>query len=63
MAGEIDKEVSNFINKALGAAKKIISSRKQILKTIAQKLTEKETLEQEEFNNLIKSFKLKPITI
>jgi len=62
-AGEIDKEVKNFIDKALETAKKIIVSRKKVLKAIAQKLIEKETLEREEFENLIKSFKLKPMTI
>jgi len=63
IAAEIDKEVKNFINKALETAKKIIVSRKKVLKAIAQKLIEKETLEREEFENLIKSFKLKPMTI
>lgn len=63
IAAEIDKEVKNFIDKALEIAKKIIVSRKKVLKAIAQKLIEKETLEREEFENLIKSFKLKPITI
>ena len=62
-AGEIDKEVKNFIDKALETAKKIIVSRKKVLKAIAQKLIEKETLEREEFENLIKSFKLKPISV
>jgi len=62
-AGEIDKEVKNFIDKALETAKKIIVSRKKVLKAIAQKLIEKETLEREEFDTLIKSFKLKPISV
>jgi len=62
MAAEIDKEVKNFIDKALNTAKKIIVSRKKVLQAIAQKLIEKETLEREEFENLIKSFKLKPIS-
>ena len=62
MAAEIDKEVKNFIDKALNTAKKIIVSRKKVLQAIAQKLIEKETLEREDFENLIKSFKLKPIS-
>jgi len=62
VAAEIDKEVKNFIDKALSTAKKIIVSRKKVLQAIAQKLIEKETLEREEFENLIKSFKLKPIS-
>jgi len=63
MAAEIDKEVKNFIDKALETTKKIIVSRKKILEALAKKLIEKETLEREEFENLIKSFKLKPIEI
>ncbi len=63
VAAEIDKEVKSFIDKALQITKKIISSRKQVLKAIADKLIEKETLEQEEFDKLVKSFKLKPVTI
>ncbi len=63
IAGEIDKEVKMIIDKAFQAAKKIIISRSRVLKTIAQKLIEKETLEREEFDNLIKSFKLKPLTV
>jgi len=63
MAAEIDKEVKNFIDKALATTKKIIVSRRKILKALAEKLIEKETLEREEFENLIKSFKLKPIEI
>ena len=63
VAAEIDKEVKVFIDKAFQAAKQIISSRKQVLKAIADKLIKKETLEQEEFANLIKGFKLKPVGI
>ena len=61
IAGVIDNEVKNFIDKALITAKKIITSRKNALQAIAKKLIEKETLERDEFENLIKSFKLKPI--
>ncbi|MEK7178094.1 MAG: cell division protein FtsH, partial [Patescibacteria group bacterium] len=63
IAAEIDKEVKSFIDKAFETAKKIIISRKEILKAIAQKLIEKETLEREEFENLIKGFKLKPVAM
>ncbi len=63
VAGKIDEEVRNFVDRALETARKIISSRKNILKGIAQKLIEKETLERDEFENLIKGFKLKPIAI
>ncbi len=63
IAAEIDNEIKKIINKALIAAKKIISGRSKILKTIAEKLMEKETIEREEFDSLIKSFKMKPIAI
>jgi len=63
IAAEIDNEVRNFIDKALSATKKIISSRKDVLKAIAEKLMEKETLEREEFDNIIKSFKLKQVSV
>ena len=63
VAGKIDEEVRNFVDRALETARKIISSRKNILKGIAQKLIEKETLEREEFDLIIKGFKLKPILI
>ena len=63
IAGEIDKEVKAIINRAHDLAKKIITSRNHVLKAIAKKLMEKETLEREEFESLIKSFKLKPIVI
>ncbi len=63
MATEIDKEIKNFIGKAYETAKKIISSRKKVLEKIAKTLLEKETIEREEFETLIKNFKLKPIAI
>ncbi|MEK7593286.1 MAG: ATP-dependent zinc metalloprotease FtsH [Patescibacteria group bacterium] len=63
MAKEIDKEVKDFIVKAYETAKKIISSRRSVLEKIAKTLIEKETLEREEFESLIKKFKLKPIPI
>jgi cell division protease FtsH len=62
IAAEIDAEVKSIIEKARLTAKKIITSKNKVLKTIAEKLMEKETLEREEFDSLIKSFKLKPIT-
>lgn len=63
VAAEIDKEVKAAIDKALEAAQKIITSRKKILQVIARRLIEKETLERNEFDVLIKSFKLKPISL
>ncbi len=63
IAAEIDNEVKNFIDKAFDAAKKIVGQKKHVLKAIAQKLIEKETLERDEFENLIKEFNLKLIEI
>jgi len=61
-ATEIDKEVRIIIEKARSFAQKIIISRNRVLKAIADKLIEKETLERDEFDKLIKSYKLKPIS-
>ena len=63
VAGDIDAEVRNFITRAYLAAEKILKSNKAALKKIAQTLIEKETLEQEEFNALLKPFKLKLVGV
>ncbi len=63
VAAEIDKEVKGFIEKARKTAEKIIKSRRNALKAIAKQLIEKETLEKEEFEALIKSFRLKPMRV
>ena len=63
VASKIDYEIHRFIMLAQTTAKKIISSHKKALDAIANKLLEKETIEREEFDNLLKPFKLKPLTI
>ncbi|MBI2024864.1 MAG: ATP-dependent zinc metalloprotease FtsH [Candidatus Harrisonbacteria bacterium] len=63
VAAEIDEEVNGFITRAFETAKKVISVRRKVLDKIAGELIKKETLEQEEFNNLLKPFKLKPLTL
>lgn len=63
VATKIDEEVKGFITRAYESAKKIISGRKKVLETIAKTLLEKEVLEQEDFNELIRPFKLKLITV
>jgi len=60
---QIDREVSLFLNNALELAKKVITTRRKVLDAIANALLEKETLEQEEFNAIIKPFGLKPLAI
>lgn len=63
VAGQIDSEVKNFIEKAYQSAKKIISGRRKALDAISKELAKKETLEREEFENLIKTFKLRQIEV
>lgn len=54
IAAKIDKEVSRFIEEAQKAAQKILAKRRKLLDKIAQALIEKETIEREEFENLIR---------
>ncbi len=58
---QIDAEVNNIIEKTLGIAKKIVTTHCAVLDAIAKALMEKETLEQEEFYKIIKSFNLKQV--
>ncbi len=46
---KIDEEVMKFIRHAEAEAMRIVGERRSVLETIAQKLLEKETLEQDEF--------------
>ncbi len=62
-SGVIDEEVNLFIKKAFDAAKKIITGHKNILDKIAHILMEQETLEQDEFYAIIKSFNLKQVAL
>jgi len=52
-AREIDKQVTQFIQKAYQVAEKIISEKKAILEKLVAVLLEKETIEQDEFNAII----------
>lgn len=63
IASLIDSEINNFIARAFTATKKIISSQKKALETIAKTLMEKESLEHEEFYKIIKDFNIKPASI
>ncbi|MDP3729314.1 MAG: ATP-dependent zinc metalloprotease FtsH [bacterium] len=62
VASKIDDEVKKFIDRAYALAKKVLSSRRPALSIIAKKLIEKETIEQDEFNELVSGFKFKPLT-
>ena len=59
----IDEEVDRVIGKALAAAKKIVTKHRAVLDAIANTLVEKETIERDGFEALIKKFRLKPIAI
>jgi len=54
VAAVIDKEVEKFIKNAEETARKILAKRRALLEKIAKRLIEKETIEKEEFENLIK---------
>ncbi len=54
VAAEIDKEVRAFIEDAYAATEKLLSDNLDKLHVIAQALIERETLEEEEINQLVK---------
>ena len=59
VAAEIDKEVSRFIKNAETTAFKVLKKKRKLLDKIAETLTQKETIEREEFEKLIKPEKIK----
>ena len=59
-ANLIDKEIAKFIKNAQDKANKVLLKNKKILERIAQTLVEKETIEKEEFDALIKGKKSSP---
>ena len=59
IAFEIDKEVEKLIKRSHDAAKKIVKKQKKVLDAIAKYLIEKETIEREEFDTLVKKFKVR----
>ena len=63
IATKIDAEVNVLIDTALKAAKKIVSSYAPALEKIAATLIEKESVEHDEFQAIIKEFQLKPVRI
>jgi cell division protease FtsH len=62
-AAKIDNEVSSFLHGAEAVARKVIESRRNVLDAIAKRLLEKETIEQDEFNELMKQFDSKPSSL
>jgi cell division protease FtsH len=63
VAMKIDEEVQKIIQRALKAAEGILEGHKAALKKVADTLIEKETLEQEEFYEILKPFKIKPMAV
>jgi cell division protease FtsH len=61
VAADIDEQVRKFLMHAYDIAEKILKTHKSALKKIADTLMEKEVLEQDDFNALLKPFKIKPI--
>lgn len=53
-AQEIDKEVSKFMDEAAKTAEKILNEKKKVLNKIADTLLEKETIEKDEFEKILK---------
>ncbi len=53
VAAEIDEEISQFVNQAQDKATKLLKKNKELLDKIAETLIEKETIEKEEFKELV----------
>ncbi len=62
VASEIDDNVHTFLINAYEVAQKILKAQKPALTKIASTLIEKETLEHDEFYELLKPFKIKTIS-
>ncbi|KKU89175.1 MAG: ATP-dependent zinc metalloprotease FtsH 1 [Candidatus Wolfebacteria bacterium GW2011_GWA2_47_9b] len=58
-AADIDAEVKYYIDQSYQTAKKVLSSQKASLEKIAKRLIEKETIEKEEFDAMLKELKIK----
>jgi cell division protease FtsH len=53
VAEQIDKEISNFIDRAVHQAKGLIKSKHEFLEKVVTELMKKETLEKEEFEKIV----------
>ncbi len=53
ISGVIDAEVSKIMNNAFAVARQVLTDKRAVLDAIAKKLIETETLEQEEYNQII----------
>lgn len=63
VAAKIDAEVSRFIHDAYGLAMRALKENRKVLDKVASVLIEKETLEQDEFYDILKPFKIKQIPV
>ncbi len=55
MSAKIDDEVKNIMNTALGRAREVLTTHRNVLDVIAKKLMEVETLEQAEYEEILKA--------
>jgi len=60
VASEIDAEVSEIMDTAMNRALKVITDHKKVLDAIANRLIETETIERDEFEQIITSFGILP---
>lgn len=58
----VDSELSQFMNDAFKRAKTILEKNRPALNALAKKLIKEESLERQEFEDLMKSFGFKPKT-
>lgn len=58
VSARVDSEISKIINDSLKRAEEVLLTHKDILKAIADKLTEVETLEQEEYEKILIAFNI-----
>lgn len=63
MNATIDSEVKKIIDDSLKVAEGVLNDKRDVLDAIANVLIEKETLEQKEYNELIKKFGIEPKTL
>jgi cell division protease FtsH len=63
VAAKIDAEISKFIAQAHELAQKALKDQRKALEKIASVLIEKETLEQDDFYDILKPFKIKQLPI
>ena len=59
VGAQIDEEINGYLDRAVALAKQIVTKHRKVLDGIAKTLIEKETLEREEFDMLVKSLGLK----